>query len=502
MERRSTLKVFDVIHGWIEIDGLALDFFRLPEVQRLKRIRQCGNVAVVSINGAGTRLEHVVGTYHVTKMLLQNIQHSQAELGLTNRHVELVSLGALLHDIGQVFFGHAFDKQVLPVLAQLAKCREEQTEAELQHQHQQQHQQKQKEPTMSRPACKLVEHELRSARLVEVLVKRYGLQDKILVEELRFVQDVITGTREPYSNSSRLGQKFPVFLLDVVCNTIADLDTDKIDYLMRDSHYLMGHPACGRVLDLAKAARVVDGQLCYNLLHREEIYDVFEARLKLHQRFYQTPEVVVADVMMMRVLELCADQLQLLSMCGDWEECSWTDLTDDVFWCLKLHPETPPAAVELMRRLETGQLLRHSLRLSSVPVVSDSADMLSTSSTASVQHLEGRNDDDDCGHGDDAVREDKRQDVPSLASSSPSPLPNTEGKIYVERTLSFFGGRRTDFLCRLPYFSERPVSLDSNCALATDSSSYRFVGFVAPVRTVEVLKLSGFVYTLSLTNSV
>ncbi len=93
----------DPVHGYIELDELALSLIDLPQVQRLRRIQQLGFSNLVYPGANHTRFEHSLGVYHLTGYLIKQIdEHQQKEL----------LAAALLHDIGHGPFSHATEELI------------------------------------------------------------------------------------------------------------------------------------------------------------------------------------------------------------------------------------------------------------------------------------------------------------------------------------------------------------------------------------------------------
>jgi len=88
----------DPIHDHIELDELALSLVDTPVVQRLRRIRQLGFSNLVYPGANHTRFEHSLGVYHLTRMLIDQVEE--------RRQKELLA-AALLHDVGHGPFSHA-----------------------------------------------------------------------------------------------------------------------------------------------------------------------------------------------------------------------------------------------------------------------------------------------------------------------------------------------------------------------------------------------------------
>ncbi len=88
----------DPVHDHIELDDFALSLIDSPLVQRLRRIKQLGFSNLVYPGANHTRFEHSLGVYHLTRMLIAQVEE--------HRQKELLA-AALLHDVGHGPFSHA-----------------------------------------------------------------------------------------------------------------------------------------------------------------------------------------------------------------------------------------------------------------------------------------------------------------------------------------------------------------------------------------------------------
>ena len=89
----------DSVHDHIEVDGVALALLDTPTVQRLRRVRQLGTVALVYPSANHTRFEHSLGVYHLASRTLEH-------LNVAGRTAEHVRAAALLHDVGHTPYSH------------------------------------------------------------------------------------------------------------------------------------------------------------------------------------------------------------------------------------------------------------------------------------------------------------------------------------------------------------------------------------------------------------
>jgi len=103
----------DPIHGHIsfdkERDRLILDLLSCPEVQRLRRIRQLGVSSVTYPGAEHSRFGHALGACHLMAEALRTLERNQEPL-IEDEQVRLAALAAaLLHDIGHCPFSHAME---------------------------------------------------------------------------------------------------------------------------------------------------------------------------------------------------------------------------------------------------------------------------------------------------------------------------------------------------------------------------------------------------------
>ena len=117
---KSTL-IFDNIHGYIEVDNIALSIIDTPEFQRLRHIHQGGVLYYVFPTANHSRFEHSIGTYHLAKKIINNIRKNQPNLGITDSIVKVISIAGLCHDLGHVMYSHLFDDIFLPKLSNFKK---------------------------------------------------------------------------------------------------------------------------------------------------------------------------------------------------------------------------------------------------------------------------------------------------------------------------------------------------------------------------------------------
>ncbi len=92
----------DPIHGYIEIDELAIAIIDTVEMQRLRRITQLGFSYLVYPGATHTRFEHSLGTYHLMNVLLDALKVAKEEAK------ELI-VASLIHDTGHGPYSHVIE---------------------------------------------------------------------------------------------------------------------------------------------------------------------------------------------------------------------------------------------------------------------------------------------------------------------------------------------------------------------------------------------------------
>ncbi len=102
-------EIRDPVHGYVLLEGLALEIADTPQMQRLRWIKQLGLASLVYPGANHTRFEHSLGAYHLADLLANH-------LGLPEEDRMLVGAAALLHDVGHGPLSHATEAALAPYL--------------------------------------------------------------------------------------------------------------------------------------------------------------------------------------------------------------------------------------------------------------------------------------------------------------------------------------------------------------------------------------------------
>ncbi|OIR23187.1 MAG: hypothetical protein BEU00_00635 [Marine Group III euryarchaeote CG-Epi3] len=96
-------RVRDSIHDYIDLDNLESSLVDTEPYQRLRWIKQLGSANLVYPGANHTRLEHSIGVSHLAKQMA-------IQSGVPDDEIHLVSIAALLHDLGHSPYSHLADE--------------------------------------------------------------------------------------------------------------------------------------------------------------------------------------------------------------------------------------------------------------------------------------------------------------------------------------------------------------------------------------------------------
>jgi HD superfamily phosphohydrolase len=183
--------IHDPIYGAVYVDELEWLLTQSRPLQRLKGIKQLGFVDTVYSGANHTRFEHSLGTMHMAGRIAR-------QLDLRDEDARKVRLAGLLHDIGHSALSHAVEGvlsrniEIQPLIAgKTANKHEDFT------------------------------HDI-------ILAKPFG-------EEALEMADVLYGSAEGlFQDVAEISIGNKPVLGQIICG---DIDADRIDFLLRDSHH-------------------------------------------------------------------------------------------------------------------------------------------------------------------------------------------------------------------------------------------------------------------------
>jgi len=188
---QDQVAVFDPVYGAVYADRLEWLLLQSRPVQRLKGIKQLGLVDAVYPGACHSRFEHSLGTMHMAGLMADH-------LGLPLPERRKVRVAGLLHDLGHSALSHAVEgvlsrnPDIQPIIGKSRAFRHEQFTRHI-----------------------LSAHPF-GENALEAVDEDFGSPDRFFAE----IADIISGGNPP------LGQIIS-----------GDLDADRIDFLLRDSHH-------------------------------------------------------------------------------------------------------------------------------------------------------------------------------------------------------------------------------------------------------------------------
>jgi uncharacterized protein len=218
------------IHGFIQLNEWERRIIDHPVFQRLRRIRQLAWTDMVYPGAMHTRFEHSLGVMHVASLLYDSIlrnsgdvlrEHfSYQEIGF-QRDRQKVRLAALLHDVGHSPFSHAAETlfpertqaEAQSVLFEGAKDVIAISP-----------------PSVAVKKSKCFEHEEYSAALIRGPLREVIDGDQFNKRNYGISADDVAAILEGGVEAGPA-----LFWRDLLTN---QLDADRMDYLLRDSHHI------------------------------------------------------------------------------------------------------------------------------------------------------------------------------------------------------------------------------------------------------------------------
>ena len=204
----TSCEIRDPIYGFIPVNEWERTIIDHPIFQRLRRIKQLALTDLVYPGANHTRFEHSLGVMHFASLMYDAIvskkenqkllseRMSYAEAGLSTDR-QLVRLAALLHDIGHAPFSHAAE-DAMPI---------------------------------NKSTNKKYKHEDYSKQIIEGPLKEIIENHDINKSNYHIKAEEVAALIE--GNGTVLG---PRIFWKVIISS--QLDADRGDYLLRDSHHL------------------------------------------------------------------------------------------------------------------------------------------------------------------------------------------------------------------------------------------------------------------------
>ena len=315
-------KIYDPLHGYMDIDPYGLAVIDSIPFKRLRRIKQLGTCYEVFPGASHNRFEHSIGVYHLANKMITSLNRkSDSTAVITPKQAQLISIAALAHDLGHGPFSHIFDNELIPLYQAKNGIGE----------------------------SIYNEHEVRSGMLIQHILEdinhRKKLDFKITGYDIDFIQRVIHPTDED-SN----------YLYQIVANDLNGIDVDKLDYIRRDIcniglHYSYDYD---RIINDAK---VIQNNICYPSKIRYQIFDMFYTRYRLHKEVYNHPVAKSIEYMVRDILLEADDYLGLSQSIDNLDFIKYTDdILPQIWNCDETGLQK---AKDLYRRIQERDLYKY-----------------------------------------------------------------------------------------------------------------------------------------------
>lgn len=305
----------DSVHGLIKLSNRICKIIDTPQFQRLRHIKQLGTSYYVWPAASHNRFEHCLGVAHLAMTQIQRLQRLQPDLKITQQDVDCVTIAGLCHDLGHGPWSHVWDTMFIPKALPGKKWK----------------------------------HEDASEMMFDDLIKEPNVN--VSPEEAHVVKALIAG------DLSRCPElKGKEFLFDIVANKRNGLDVDKFDYLARDC-YAIGQGENVSSERLIHSARVIDGQICYDIKDANTVYELCWSRFSLHKRIYNHKTAKAIEYMLIDAVLAAEPYLKIAEQIENPKQ--YVYLTDDIK--LRIQSTTEPElqkARDLLYRIDTRDLYK------------------------------------------------------------------------------------------------------------------------------------------------
>jgi HD superfamily phosphohydrolase len=273
------IDVWDPIYKLSQIPEYCMSFINTPEFQRLKYIKQLGVAYHIFPSAMHTRYEHSIGVLILSlKLFRYLLKNSDEKYQLYEKYEKCIALGALLHDVGHIAFSHLF------------------------------------QDALNRNN-RHFNHEEHSIQIIKKINDEYALLDD---EEVDIIEAIIQGKKLP---------GYPPVIFEIVANKDSGLDTDKMDYLVRDAYHI--GISLVDVETVIQSCKIDNNQhICFAKSGMSHVRAIFAMRLHMFETIYYNEKVNhLSDQMSCALLQIPINET------GPFKYVSWTD--DDVMHYLR-----------------------------------------------------------------------------------------------------------------------------------------------------------------------
>ncbi|MCX8174353.1 MAG: HD domain-containing protein [Thermoplasmata archaeon] len=262
--------VHDSVHHSIKIGGVRKELLELPELQRLASIKQLGLAYLVFPGANHTRLEHSIGTSYVAERIA-------AALGLPEEEIKLVSVAAMLHDVGHGPFSHTLEGVLyrskgvehMDITKGIITGEYDVIDGEKR---------------------RMLEDE----RRVPDVLEKYGLSPERVAGLVKETRHVFNWELMSYAAEKTK------YLNQIIHGPF---DADQVDYLLRDAYYTGVAHGTIDFDRLLNTVALENGEVCFHRKGIAAIEGMLVARALMYSSVYFHKTVRIAETMLARAVE-------------------------------------------------------------------------------------------------------------------------------------------------------------------------------------------------------
>ncbi len=268
-----SMEINDPIHGFIGITETEAKIINSLPYQRLRRIKQLSGGHFVYPTAEHTRFGHCIGVMHLAGLSGRRLL---SRMGLGNKQLQEVRIAGLLHDIGHGPFSHVFEEVLIEKRG--------------------------------------MNHE----DVTEWIILKSELGDLLDSDGIpkKRIADLVRGRQKTKKDA-------------IIAGIVAgQIDSDKMDYLIRDSFY------CGVNYGLVDIHRLINSieisenyQMQFDIAARGALESFLVARYEMFLNVYYHKTVRSVEVMLVKLMDAADKVLELTSFTAPEEFLKLDDMS-------------------------------------------------------------------------------------------------------------------------------------------------------------------------------
>lgn len=281
MKIKDKLVIRDNVYGNIELTSKVRMLLNCKEFQRLRRITQLATAGQVFPGAVQNRFSHSLGVYHLMNKIVSHFEEKLGQIGyeqyIPQEEKDAILVAALLHDIGHGPFSHVFEK---------AGINKEEKSHEM----------------WTKQIITSKETDV-NKKLIEIWGEKFPEKVMEYIECRRMAKQ---GIVEP-AELEHLNLKLIFSSL-----VSSQLDADRMDYLLRDSH------ACGVTYGQFDLDKLIEGMTIALEKDQElrvgveedylpNVEEYFYARYQMYNNVYLHPFKLFTEQLLQRILRVACD---------------------------------------------------------------------------------------------------------------------------------------------------------------------------------------------------